>query len=296
MSDGIQGPGFGGNAQPPGLHFDVSHQQMQMRRALSAYRNNIALPDVHVASRFDRSKPPELGEDGQEMTFERRQQLMAGKKPMLEQGEDGRVRVVEQDFRGQFDQDIEREELGKSAIANRPDARIVRPRELELGVTDIDHTMDATGDWIPDAGGQMSDCLYTAPNPQTDDDLVSELHAAIRAVVKASGDRRLGCRSVSTSSRALRYAKRALGAEGEARLLGIPVTIVPHRANEIRFHADHEVQELAGKYASVFVPGADPLVGVDASAETALMLEVVDPVHDQSDFDQTPTDEVDNAD
>ncbi len=263
--DGMQRDVFGGNAQPPGLHFEISHQQQQVQRALAAYRNNIALPDVHVASRHDRSQPPVLGEDGEEMTFERRASLMAGKRPMLEQTPDGRVRIVDQDFSQQFDEDIGQERLGKSAIENRPGMRVVRPKELELGVTEVGGTMAPEGTWIPGTEGDVSRCLYTAPNVNHTASLITELHACIRAVVGASGDRRLACRGVSASSRALQRISQALGGDCESRLLGIPVTVVPHRDNEIRFHADHEVPDLAGSYASLFL--IEPLLPVAVAEE-----------------------------
>ncbi len=89
--------------------------------------------------------PKIVGEDGEELTIERRRELMAGKKPMCD--ENGELRSDE-NYTEQFDDDIEQERLGKTAEENRPGMRIVQPRELELQL-DIDDTTVKSSEGTP---------------------------------------------------------------------------------------------------------------------------------------------------
>jgi len=101
-----------------------------MERIVSAYRQNVALPDVHIADRESEFEPVVVAEDGEELTPERRVQLMreAGVKPMFdEQG-----KPTDQTYLGVFDDLIDQERMGKTAEENRPGYRVVQPRELEL--------------------------------------------------------------------------------------------------------------------------------------------------------------------
>lgn len=116
-----------------GIEQSINVRQMQRQRAIDAYRNNIALPDVHIADRNDRTPPRVVAEDGEELTPERRAQLMreAGVRPMF--SEDGKA--TDQEYDGhEFDGVVETERLGKTAEENRGPVRVVQPRELQIEV------------------------------------------------------------------------------------------------------------------------------------------------------------------
>lgn len=109
----------------------ISAHQQARQQAIDAYKAGIALPDVHIA---DRTKPigplKVVGEDGQEMTVERRRQLMeaAGKRPMF--NPDGTP--TGEVYTNAFDKVVEPERFGKSAEENRHTMRVVKPVELDI--------------------------------------------------------------------------------------------------------------------------------------------------------------------
>jgi len=115
----------------------ASMTQMQRDRAISAYRNNIALPDVHIAQLGSVGPVDSVGQDGQPMTFARRQELMRGKQTYLERGPDAPRPDIE----------IETEEYGKSDIDRRPGMRKVTPVEM---------TEELMAQRLP------ADCLWTS--------------------------------------------------------------------------------------------------------------------------------------
>ena len=112
---------------------------IQQRRdaAISMYRHaNIAMPDVHIADRNVEFIPKIVGDDGQELTPERRAELMKKSKPCVD--ENGRVRGLDPlaediDYVEDF-KDIPQEVWGTAAVANRPPMRKITPRELELPI------------------------------------------------------------------------------------------------------------------------------------------------------------------
>jgi len=108
-----------------GEHRKVSAVDMQRDRAISAYRQNIALPDVWIADRDAAYEAKVVGEDGNEMTLERRQELMRGTKPCID--ETGRLRK-DVDYRTE-EWDIGTERLGDSAVKNRPGIRMATFKE-----------------------------------------------------------------------------------------------------------------------------------------------------------------------
>jgi len=65
----------------------INASELSMERIVSAYRQNVALPDVHIADRESEFEPVVVAEDGEELTPERRVQLMreAGVKPMFDE-------------------------------------------------------------------------------------------------------------------------------------------------------------------------------------------------------------------
>lgn len=91
---------------------------------------NIALPDLHVIDRSDMSMPKVLGQDGEAMTPERRKQLMEGRTPLFScTNPDDNTTATFNDV--DYTKDtiaIEPEQLGKSAIENRPKGlRVFKP-------------------------------------------------------------------------------------------------------------------------------------------------------------------------
>jgi len=124
--------------------------EVSMQRAVNAYRNGLALPDVHIADRDEKFVPRVVGEDGQELTVERRAQLMrdAGVKPMFdEEGHETAEHYV-----SAFESVIGQERFGESAERNRRGMRIVTARELVLEL-DIDDKKAAAavlgGTYVP---------------------------------------------------------------------------------------------------------------------------------------------------
>lgn len=102
----------------------IDARQMQTQKCLEMYRAGIALPDLAIADRFAKYDPVIVGEDGKEMTLERRKELMKGKPPC----------VVDGDIRKDVDYsqlvwDIPTERLGAAGARNRPGIRVVVPRE-----------------------------------------------------------------------------------------------------------------------------------------------------------------------
>jgi hypothetical protein len=124
---------FGARGNHAGIIHEIrigQHQEAR-QRAIEAYRAGIALPDVHIADRTDTSQVIKVvGEDGQEMTMERRRELMekSGKRPMF--NPDGTP--TGEVYTNAFDPLVEPERFGKSAEENRPPIRIVKPRELDI--------------------------------------------------------------------------------------------------------------------------------------------------------------------
>lgn len=182
------------NGSSDGITHCVHNIRYQMERAIEAYRRNIALPDVHIASRSDRSIPPSVGEDGEEMTFERRQQLMQGKQTMCD--ESGRVRGIDpridenNDYLHAFDNDIHPERLGKSAEDCRHQLRIVQPKVLELDFEIDDQMLEEAA---PAGVPSLQRCVYTSG--QNSVFSVETLHqhgeAALRSIYKESGELKL---------------------------------------------------------------------------------------------------------
>lgn len=125
-------------------------------RAIIAYRNNIAPPEIAIADRTVEYVPTVVGEDGKEITPERRAQLMqeSGAEPMFNAEGKPNEGV---NYLGVFDRVIETERLGKSAEDARPGYRVVRPREVELENLDYDDRTVASASGathVPAVGGQ----------------------------------------------------------------------------------------------------------------------------------------------
>lgn len=104
-------------------------EQVRRTRAINAYRQNIALPDVYIADKDVPLNIKVLGEDGQELTPEMRKKRMEGKQTYIDPATN-RIRDI--NFGAQFAGEIKPEPLGESAVKNRPPIRQIVPRELEL--------------------------------------------------------------------------------------------------------------------------------------------------------------------
>jgi len=116
-------------------------QHEQSSGSLGMWRNcHIALPDLHVIDPNQVIKPA-VADDGQELTFERRQELMKGKKTFFEQSEDqANAPLSGETYHDKFTE-VEPERWGKSAEDARPKGmKIVMPKEakIELNSTNTD--------------------------------------------------------------------------------------------------------------------------------------------------------------
>lgn len=187
---------FANGGQSPIVH-TVRADVLAADRAIMAYRNNIAAPDIAIADRTVPYVPVVLGEDGQELTPERRAQLMreSGAKPMF--NERGKLRPG-LDYRQSFDRVIDTEELGRSAVNARPGYRVVRPREIELENQDYDdNTVESAegATYVPAIGEQAerkvassghADALavYHVPDP-VDEPLMEDRDALSFAIRQA---------------------------------------------------------------------------------------------------------------
>ena len=119
-------------------------QHEQSAGSLGIWRAcHIAMADLHIIDPNQVIKPP-IADDGQELTFERRQELMKGKKTFFEQVTDQSkqwlAKLSGETYHDKFTE-IEPERIGKSAEANRPNhMKICPPREakIELNETNTD--------------------------------------------------------------------------------------------------------------------------------------------------------------
>jgi len=116
-------------------------QHEQSSGSLGMWRNcHIALPDIHIIDVDQVIKPP-VADDGKELTFERRQELMKGKKTFFElQGEQWAARLSGETYNDKFTE-IQPEVVGKSAEAAKPKASTYAPpreAKIELNSTNTD--------------------------------------------------------------------------------------------------------------------------------------------------------------
>ncbi len=111
-------------------------QHEQSAGSLGLWRScHIAMADLHI---IDKNQPiPEpIADDGQALTFERRQELMKGKKTFFElvadQCEQWRAKLSGETYNDKFTE-IEPERIGKSAEEARPKMmKFVPPKEAVL--------------------------------------------------------------------------------------------------------------------------------------------------------------------
>jgi len=253
MSDPFSNTGgssFGNSEEVPLIH-TVSPSREASERAISAYRHNIALPDVHVADRHQEYVPVVVGEDGQELTPERRRQLMeqAGVQPMFdEHGKPtGQTYVVmgDEGASSPFDEHIEPERIGLSAERNRPNPRVVRPREFDIRADiDEDTVRSAAGEThvpgVQDAQMGARGLLYVG-YPVRSIQLAGSLKKAMKAIYDASGNRKAGPKEVHVAHKTLdrflaAFSRYALSPD-TSQLFGCHV--IPMEVEDVfRFYGD----------------------------------------------------------
>ena len=141
-----------------------SQSQLQRDRAISAYRNNIALPDVHIASVGDTKPVDIVSQDGKPLTFERRQQLMQGKTAFIDSPDTDRRKEWETEA-------IVDEVLGMSDIVRRPPLRKVTPLEMTEELM---------------AQRELSECLWSSGSDAcaTADELFRKMEEALQGLAQ----------------------------------------------------------------------------------------------------------------
>lgn len=211
----------------------------QTDRVLAAYRENIALPEVSIADRTKPYEPVVVGEDGQPMTFERRQQLMKGKPTMVD--ERGRVRQ-DLNYRDLFADEITPEPLGATGMKHKPPVRLVRPRELQL-------------EGAPKEA-YVSKCVFSAP-VDCFESLVSEAYRCQQAVLGRHG-RVTSVRCSEAAGRLVQLWRTGnLPETAPSVFFGVPRREADLQ-NEIRFYPDPLVSD---EYAAIFLP-PDAVAGI----------------------------------
>jgi hypothetical protein len=111
-------------------------RQHVVNQTLSAWMEaGVALPDLYIVDRKSHIPDP-IAEDGKPLTPERFAELMKGLKPMFipsPDGDNSKAEPTGEVYTEAFDLKIEPEELGKSAVENRPkQIRIFKPVEADL--------------------------------------------------------------------------------------------------------------------------------------------------------------------
>jgi hypothetical protein len=270
MSDPLRGtPGImGGTGADIASVVQIGAVQAAKERALAAFRQNIALPDVHVADRTKPFVPMIVGQDGAPITPERRAEMMraAGVKPMFD--ENGKA--TNQRYTESFDGVIEVERIGESAERNRHQIRVVQTKELSEDALRQGNIGEATvagteGDLhIPGAEDVVirQNCVYTSGHgsPVSPTQFLAHIREALTKLAAASkkaDGTQVGCKVCEMSPASRLFAQRYLKTQGVgvgATIFGIVITIDPDMENEIRFSGDPAYPAFKDLYASVFIP------------------------------------------
>ena len=274
----------GGNLFGTAIERTVRMSQLKREKAVTAYRNNIALPDVHIADRTKDFVPLIVGDDGQPLTEERRRQLMkeAGVKPMFDENGQPTDQTYLTGGESAFDKVIGTERLGETAEASRPGMRVVQPRELEL-IPDLDEDSvrcAQSGTFVPESSEQQQmslvtgNCLYTSGQDAVTDlaSLGRQIRYAMMSIIKAT-PRNISVhrvRMAPQTKQVLDCLYTAAKAQPFTdRFYGVPVSYSDKLRNEIRFFADFSYADLHGCYSSVYLHrDLYALWGVDLKADT----------------------------
>lgn len=259
MGDPFANPGgeLVGGLLGPTIEHQIRMNQIKKAKAIEAYRNNLALPDVHVAEHWEWAKPLEpkvVGDDGEELTLEKRRQIMADKRKAVENGD----LVQGVDYTEAFDEDIGQERLGEAAENNREGIRVVRPIDEDS----------------PTPENKMAECLYTSGHDAVIDSPTLSNHTkyAMKAIIDASLERRARVHQVSMSHQTLKLIERMLKQDGIHRYWGSDIKVNDKLGNVIRFEANPYYPETANKYSVVFVHrDMYNMWGVDPAAETDIL-------------------------
>lgn len=248
---------------------------MKLQQSLGLYANHqLATPDLHVANRATGFVPRIVGEDGQEMTMARRQELMKGKPTMADLAATGVDPMDVGQYTTLFDKDIELEEMGASAIANRRGFQRVVTQELELP----NELLARQG--LPGEIRDVTLCCYSAPYVRDAQTFWSELGVAILKI-RALGPLDLAPEQVlmSQAAHALvgawykqMHPVQSLWSGVGDLLMNMPVYQVDRLTNELRVCATSSRPELSGRYASLFIDQTifDAL-NIDLGEETVVM-------------------------
>lgn len=242
-----------GGSTPSG---HVRHVTNQRREAvISAYRHNIALPELHIADRDKPFVPVIVGEDGQEMSPERRAEMMKNKTPMID--ENRRVRGIDPeaelvDYTEQFEGDIERERWGKSAEENRPGMRIVRPKQLRIQL-EVEALEGLEDTYVPEVDGVP--CVYTTTFVGIRDIRGLREHVFRGKAALLRNDVSTGLAVVYASEDVLDIIDEMLDHtfnwRDSMRAYGAPIHVDSSLRNELRLASDPAIQPQM--YASIFI-------------------------------------------
>lgn len=232
----------------PSVIQQINLRQLQLQQSLGAYANHhIATPDLHIANRRSTYVPKIVGEDGQEMTMERRAQLMQGKPTMADLAVSGADPMDVGDYTQLFtEQDIGLEELGAAAVANRAGFRQVVACELELP------TELLARQGLPGEMQDMSLCCYSAPFLTDGRMLWAEMGVAILKI-RALSEAGIGPEQLLMSQTVQALLSGWAGQEVGTHFMGLPVFISDRLKNEIRLCATSSIPELRCRYASLFI-------------------------------------------
>lgn len=244
-----------------GVYQSVDVQQLARQKAIEAYRQGIAAPDVHIADRFDETQPLVLGEDGKPLTPERVRQLMkeAGVKPMFDQ--DGKP--TGEVYTDKFDT-IESERIGESAERGRHPVRVVKPKALVDAPLLPPETVDSDAQNMqPDLTipYRNQNCVFTTGSDVLTPATALEWCRKCIASLATSHPKHRGPRYIQASEAAIellaswlpeKMAERsALG--GCTSLMDLSVQINNALAERVVFVMDPEDPYMANNYSSAFI-------------------------------------------
>jgi len=108
----------------PAQYRRYSHAQERRARDVRAYFDGLAMPGLVVVDHQHPDTPPVIGQDGQELTWERRQQLAAERRLSAQHID------LDLDYR-QVWEDVEEEGLGRTGNQLLPPLRIIRPKSVQ---------------------------------------------------------------------------------------------------------------------------------------------------------------------
>lgn len=235
----------------------INIQQERRQQMISHYKNDLAVPGLHIVDKDVEFVPVIIGEDGQEMTYERRKELMKGKPTMFDK--DGNR--VDFDYRDAFEIDTEPIGTSTQKAAEAEGYRIVKARELELApLVDADTIAAIEGETILHKAADVN-CVYTTGGGAARDldTLVRYLRESFNRIVK---EIRARPTTILMSSEVYHIVHRWLKESGLAaekvflenpRLLGIKVKINNDCGECIRVVCDYGENGAHPVFASVFV-------------------------------------------